>query len=786
MARLFDLVIRSVWRGWLKTATLRRVKFDDLITQNQLLLSFCIGLLGTLFFSAAHFWLSWLTAMSIASIFRPSTRVFVGLSTGLLMGAFHFQGFSAAPLNPSCYTKPVHFSGEVTDFPKRLMGKSGEPLTLLTLDLRTISADRHCGTLKKVSAQLVASEEQKRISPGDVLEGHARLNQPDYRWITGGLPRNVRNLSAGIDGQLAIHSIDGRQDGVGTFVSTKRAFLAETIDANATSKRAARHLQALLLGRQNELEEGDWLNLRTFGMTHAFVVSGLHLGLVALWCHYLVSGVSRVLNLPASFTLRLLMALGVCGVSFFYVGLTGASLPAERALLMGAIGVLARITLWAVEPLAAVLLTGAILLSVNPFSGLSSGFWLSLILTGVILGHVSRPVASRLYGWLSLHVLIAAVSSVLTVLFFSQVTWMAFFSNVLLVPALTLISLPFGLIGITLLGFDLEIGRQALFISSWSVDTLLKVMDYAGLQVGDRVLQAIWLHPGALCIAIIALLASQCRGATRVWLSCSVFLSLESVSPNDSALRVHIADVGQGTAIVITSGEAVMLYDTGGETFTGRPVVAQGLIRWLKQNGMGKIDLLIVSHGDADHAGGLFELFPHFSIGSHYGFSGEPCIAGKRIQFGRGVEVHFLSGTGQLVESRNNDSCVIALTVFNTTVLLPGDISRAREFDLLAYWGFEKPLDLLIAAHHGSNTSSGAHFIDHASPTDVVFTSRYGHQFGHPHQAVTDRFEKRSVRQWDTGIQAGISFKIAPNGDLSGTAMRHHLTPYWASGPPAN
>ena len=141
MARLFDLVIRLVWRGWLKTATLRRVKFDDLITQNQLLLSFCIGLLGTLFFSAAHFWLSWLTAMSIASIFRPSTRVFVGLSTGLLMGAFHFQSFSAAPLNPSCYTKPVNFSREVTNFPKRLIGKPGEPLTLMTSDLRTISAE---------------------------------------------------------------------------------------------------------------------------------------------------------------------------------------------------------------------------------------------------------------------------------------------------------------------------------------------------------------------------------------------------------------------------------------------------------------------------------------------------------------------------------------------------------------------------------------------------------------------------------------------------------------------
>ena len=81
MARLFDLVIRSVWRGWLKTATLRRVKFDDLITQNQLLLSFCIGLLGTLFFSAAHFWLSWLTAIffMVSTSFTDLSELVVNL-----------------------------------------------------------------------------------------------------------------------------------------------------------------------------------------------------------------------------------------------------------------------------------------------------------------------------------------------------------------------------------------------------------------------------------------------------------------------------------------------------------------------------------------------------------------------------------------------------------------------------------------------------------------------------------------------------------------------------------
>ena len=83
-----------------------------------------------------------------------------------------------------------------------------------------------------------------------------------------------------------------------------------------------------------------------------------------------------------------------------------------------------------------------------------------------------------------------------------------------------------------------------------------------------------------------------------------------------------MTDVGQGTALVINSREAVMLYDTGGESFTGRPVIERGFVRWLRQNGISTIDLLVVSHGDADHAGGLAEIRKHFDIQSHYGFGG--------------------------------------------------------------------------------------------------------------------------------------------------------------------
>jgi competence protein ComEC len=123
------------------------------------------------------------------------------------------------------------------------------------------------------------------------------------------------------------------------------------------------------------------------------------------------------------------------------------------------------------------------------------------------------------------------------------------------------------------------------------------------------------------------------------------------------------------------------------------------------------------------------------------------------------------------------NSWVVSLTIFQSSVLLPGDVSRSVELDLLASRQLEVSPALLIAAHHGSNTSSSAHFIDQVASTHTVFTTEFGHQFGHPHPAVRDRFRRRDVTLWDTGIQAGISFEFSANTRLSVTPTRTSLTP---------
>ena len=261
------------------------MKFYDFVQENKFLLCFSSGLLSTLVFSTTYFLVSSIVVGVCALLFTKSFTTFVGVTLGLLVGACHFLNFVEVASNSHCFNEPFEFIAEVTDFPVSLMGKSGDALSLLTFRLLKADAGDECHSLNTASAIAVESGDQKLMLPGDLVTGTARIRRPKYRWTEGSLPRNVRNWSEGIDAQLQIESIDQVQRGEGALMFSLRASLAGFISATAASERVVRHLHALVLVRQDSLQEADWQTLRSFGMTHAFVVSGLHLSLVAFWIH---------------------------------------------------------------------------------------------------------------------------------------------------------------------------------------------------------------------------------------------------------------------------------------------------------------------------------------------------------------------------------------------------------------------------------------------------------------------------------------------------------------------
>ena len=129
----------------------------------------------------------------------------------------------------------------------------------------------------------------------------------------------------------------------------------------------------------------DWLLLREFGIVHVLVVSGVHVSLVVLWMQNLLKLPRRLFLLRHDTGLGWLNLAAISLVASGYVLLTGASLPAQRALLMMGTAYFMRILFWRVSSLSSVVAAAAVLITINPWSALTPGFWLSVVLTGVII-----------------------------------------------------------------------------------------------------------------------------------------------------------------------------------------------------------------------------------------------------------------------------------------------------------------------------------------------------------------------------------------------------------------
>jgi competence protein ComEC len=114
----------------------------------------------------------------------------------------------------------------------------------------------------------------------------------------------------------------------------------------------------------------------------------------------------------------------------------------------------------------------------------------------------------------------------------------------------------------------------------------------------------------------------------------------------------------------------------------------------------------------------------------------------------------------------------------NYRFLLMGDVEHKREKALVRFWRKELAAHVLIAAHHGSNTSSSATFLKWAKADYAVFSAGRGNRFGHPAAAVVGRFVERNTATLNTARDGAITFSIEGSA-LTVATMRDGTIPYW-------
>lgn len=249
---------------------------------------------------------------------------------------------------------------------------------------------------------------------------------------------------------------------------------------------------------------------------------------------------------------------------------------------------------------------------------------------------------------------------------------------------------------------------------------------------------------------------------TIVMISCFVFKTL----PQD--LGIHFIDVGQGDCTLITTpNHRTILIDGGGSVNSEKYDVGKRvLLPYLLNHGIKKIDLLVVSHFDADHCKGLMAILEKLEvnklvIGKQKEESEEykaileqakkkkvsiqTVEKGKKLKIEKNLWLDVLYPEEPLkLQGLNNNSLVLKLNYGNFNMLFTGDIEKEAEQKLLTdYLGTDTlKATALKIAHHGSKTSTTKEFLKAVNPKISLIGVGENNLFGHPNGEVLERLKQ--------------------------------------------
>ncbi len=570
-----------------------------------------------------------------------------------------------------------------------------------------------------------------------------------------------------------------------------RAGLARVLEAVPNGA----FLPALVLGDRSGIPAERWALLTATGTNHLLAISGLHIGLVAGLAGALVAWLwRRVPALVLGFAAQRAGAVAGVGAAGLYATLAGWALPTQRAFVMvvavGGALLLGR----GLRPGRSLSLALFAVLLLDPFAVLSPGFWLSFGAVAAIAWALAAPRGGQRRwlqaGWVSIVVGVGVLP--LTLWFFQRAAPWGPVANLWAVPLVGLVTVPLALAGTALLPVWEAAARGLLWVAGGSLDLLWPVLEVVRGLPGAE-----WSAAPSVWSVMLALAGLAWLLAPRGWPARPMGLVLcvpllwprpgEEVAPGQ--WRATMLDVGQGLSVVVRTARHSLVFDTGAR-FSARFNAAEAaVIPALRAMGVRRLDALVVSHADNDHAGALEPLLAAYP--PRMLWSGDARLArrlgARRCRKGTvwrwdGVAFAFLHPPPGW-ESRENDAaCVLRISGMTGALLLTSDVERSAEAHLAAAGGLGA--DVLQVPHHGSATSSSEAFLDAVRPRVALVSSGYRNRWGFPRPEVLQRYARRGITVLDTAANGAIT--VGPGADGRSAVLRRErfdARRYWTTLP---
>ena len=592
-----------------------------------------------------------------------------------------------------------------------------------------------------------------------------------------------------------LQTVDTHYDWIKGTLYQFRENLCEKI--NILEPRYGGIINAMLTGEKMFLEEEDKIRYQISGIYHILSTSGSHFAAIWLGVRWLL-GKARI---------NYYVAATLSGIVMIVFGIfVGDNIPAMRALIMIIVYLVARLTGRTYDMLSALALSAVSILAQFPGLLYDSGFQLSfgaIIALGLVypmlLGeHIEtktkgQKISQSLGDGLAAGLAIWLVTLPITLYAFYEVSLWGLLLNLLVVPTSSVV-LASGLVGgvsgfasMALAKIIIFPAHVVLVIYDW-LGQIIQRMPYATLILGKP---KMWQCFGYyLVLALFLVWWSMYKkkvhrlGMVVAPLAISIVLATFLGFRTHSKLEITALDVGQGDALVLELPTGNHYLVDGGSSSEDK-VGYYRIMPYLKSQGIGTLQAVLVTHPDSDHLNGIIEMLE--AIENHqtsiriqqfilpaWMAEDEDAAKLRDLLATMKIPVSYVKVNDKIIDGEvsfdilhpserqyddsNEGSLTFVLRYKDFTGVFTGDLCGAGEEAVAEQI---TQCELLKVAHHGSKNSTSKEFLDNVNPKLSIISCGANNPYGHPHGELIERLDEEGSEIYSTATSGAITISTA-------------------------
>lgn len=665
------------------------------------------------------------------------TKSIIILSIIALYGIYVFLKHKILILITSCLILLIIVNFLTYNISKKNIFKENDVNYLKVIKTKKINNNYQI-TFKKHNIKIISYTEECLIV-GGVYEIKGSIEKASTAHFKGGFDYNDYLNNQKTIGILQIEKIDFHHQSISIFCFNN--IINQYFDKVFTTK-AKGMIKALTIGNKDDFDEQLLTNISNIGISHLFVISGLHINIIYNCLIWLFSKLHLKQNIKTISSLIILL---------LYYLISGLMISVLRVILSIILKAINDKYEYGLSNKDLFSLNVIIILIINPFYLFQYSFILSYLISGsiIICNHLLKSTnKNKFFNFLISTFKVSTLATFITLPIVAKINYhinfLSCLYNLFYIPLVTYIFLPFSFLLIIIP--RLEIFFYYFYQGFSYVTNLLSKIKIFMINFPNVHFIIILVYYVIFYLLLIKIEKKQIPIKLLVFFILLLFIWNQNNIFNIYD-EVYFLDLPKGEATFIrkSHNKANILIDTGENGY-------DDIILFLKSLGIKRLDMVIISHSDSDHNGMLDEIISEFKIKKIYYNQYDQVtklkindnIKHMPLKCNDCISLYDISlkviSPKKDYKNTNDNSLVIIGNVFGTKYLFTGDISKKIEITLNNSY---LDIDVLKVAHHGSNTSSSDEFLSKLKYDYAICMNGYKNQFSFPSSDIKNKFKDK-------------------------------------------